>query len=82
MAENIQNPKLPSCSFLTALLQPESDRELLAELDFHSYEKAMPAKRVMPPCGVVSVCVQVLHPISWLSAWDDSQAKGAFPGRS
>ncbi|KAB0368822.1 hypothetical protein FD755_019856, partial [Muntiacus reevesi] len=44
--------------------------ELLAKLDFHSCEKAMPAK------GGDS-----LYPISWLSAWDDRQAEGIFPGK-
>ncbi|KAM5308668.1 cytochrome c oxidase subunit 6B1-like [Glossophaga mutica] len=51
-------------------------------LDFYRCEKAMAAKG-----GDISVCewyrrvYKSLCPVSWVSAWDDRQAEGTFPGK-
>nr|XP_048282578.1 cytochrome c oxidase subunit 6B1-like [Myodes glareolus] len=63
--------------------QNETRNCWLNYLDFHHCEKAMTTSEG----GDVSMCewyqrvYKSLCPVSWVSAWDDGRAEGAFPGK-
>ena len=51
-------------------------------LDFHAVRRQWLLKGEMFPCANGTSVYKSLCPIAWVSAWDDHQAEGTFPGKT